>query len=166
MADVPVWVAGITALAGIIGAAIPQVASVIRDVRQGERDRRERWAVATREACVELLRAAGEVRTLSEGVRSYRGEANGMRARIDEVRNQAEATRLNAANVSMQAPDLSGAASELASAASDLAYDVVEGTDLDQGVFVGDLEVAKLHVGQLVARVNAFRDEAVKYALR
>ena len=159
MADVPIYVAIITAAAGIVGAAIPQVATVIRDVRQSERDRRERSAAAIREACVELLRAAGELRTLSEGVGGYRGDANGMRARVDEVRTQAEATRLSAANVSLQVAVLAEPAYRVASAASDLARAVVEGTDMNQGVFVGQLDV-----GTLVECANAFQYEAVKYA--
>ena len=159
MADVPLYVAIITAAAGIVGAAIPQVAIMIRDVRQGERDRRERSATATRDACVELLRAAGELRTLSEGIRSYRGKADGMRARVDEVRERAAATGLSAARVSLQAAALETPAYAVASAASDLAHAVVDGTDMDQGVFVGKLDVSTLEKS-----ASAFRDEAVKYA--
>ena len=94
----------ITAAAGLIGALIPQAALVIREVRQAERDRRERFVTATRDACVDLLRAAGELRTLVENIRSYRGDASGMRARVEEVLNYAEATRLHAANVSLLVP--------------------------------------------------------------
>jgi hypothetical protein len=159
MADVPLYVAVITAAAGIIGAAIPQVATVFRDVRQADRDRRERMAAAARDACVELLRSAGELRTLSEGISGYRGDANGMRARVDEVRTRAEATQLAAASVSMQVSKLAESAYAVASAASQLAREVVDGTNLDQGVLVGDLDVAKL-----VEPVAVFRDAAVKYA--
>ncbi len=159
MADVPIWVAVITAAAGIIGAAIPQIAIVVRDVRQGERDRRERLATATLDACVELLRAAGELRTLSEGIRSYRGPADGMRARIDEVRSHAEATRLNSARVSMQAPELAEAAYQVATAGSALTHNVVEGTDAVTGVFVGELDLDKL-----VRCLADFQDKAVKQA--
>jgi hypothetical protein len=160
MADVPIYVAIITAAAGIIGAAIPQAAVVIRDVRQAERDRRERSGAATREACVALLRAAGEVRTLTESIRGYRGAAPGMRERVEEVRRAAEATRVHAAEVSMQAPGtLAGPADQVAGAASDLADDVVRSTDLNQGVLIGDPDVTKL-----VERIAAFSREAVRYA--
>ena len=160
MADVPIYVAVITAAAGFIGAVIPQAATVIRDVRQAERDRRERTATATRDACVALLRAAGELRTLTEGIRNYRGDANGMRARVEEARSRAEETRLYAANVSMQAPDkLGDPADQVADAASDLADDVVRSTDLNQGVLVGDLDVTRL-----VACITAFKQVAVRYA--
>lgn len=143
-----------------MGAAIPQVASVIRDVRQAERDRRERSAAATRDACVGLLRAAGEVRTLTESIRGYRGEADGMRARVEEVRSRAEATRVHAAEVSMQVPArLAEPADQVASAASALADDVMRNTDLNQGVLIGDPDVSKL-----VECIAAFRSAAVEYA--
>ena len=70
MADVPIYVAAITAGAGLIGALIPQAALVIREVRQAEKDRRERFVTAMRDACVELLGAAGELRTLAENIRN------------------------------------------------------------------------------------------------
>lgn len=160
MADVPIWVAIITAGAGIIGAAIPQVTTVLRDIRQAERDRRERTAAAARDACVALLRASGEVRTLTESIRSYRGEANGFRERVQEVRSRAEATRVHAAEVSMLAPaKLAEPADQVARAASDLADDVMQNTNLDQGVPIGVPDVTKL-----VDCIAAFRQAAVEYA--
>jgi hypothetical protein len=160
MVDVPIYVAVITAGAGIIGAVIPLAAAMIRDVRQAERDRQERSAAATRDACVALLRAAGELRTLTESIRSYRGDANGMRARVEEVRSRAEETRLHAANVGMQVPDrLAEPADRVASAASDLADNVMQSTDLNQGVLVGSPDVTRL-----VECIVAFRHEAVNYA--
>jgi hypothetical protein len=157
MVDVPIWVAIITALAGIIGAAIPQGATIIRDVRQAERDRKERSDTATREACVALLRAAGELRSLAEGWRSYRGD---VLARVAEVRSLAEATRLHAVDVSMQVPaKLGPPADKVADAASDLVGNVLQNTDLSRGVVTGDPNVAPL-----VASINAFRGAAVSYA--
>jgi hypothetical protein len=160
MTDVPTYVAIITAGAGIIGAAIPQVTTVIRDVRQAERDRRERSATATREACVALLRASGEVRTLAEGIRTYRGEPNGMRERVAAVRDRAEETQVHAAEVGMLAPArLAESADQVASAASDLARDVLAKTDLDKGIPIDDPDVAKL-----VDSIAAFRRAAVEHA--
>jgi hypothetical protein len=159
MTDVPIYVAMITAGAGIIGAAIPQVATVFRDVRQAERDRRERSKGATRDACIELLRAAGELRILAANMSNYRGDASGMRARVDQVRSQAEATRLHAASVGLRAPDkLAGPAEEVAAAASDLADQVVRNTNLDQGVLLDSPDERGL-----AERSAAFRNEALKY---
>ena len=160
MADVPIYVAAITAAAGIIGALIPQAAIMMRDVQQAERDRRERSATAMRDACVELMRTAGELRTLAESIRSYRGDANGMRARVEEVRNHAEATRLHAASVGMLAPDrLAEPADKVAVAARSLADDVVRNTDLDRGVPIGFADTSAMD-----ACIAAFRNEAVNYA--
>lgn len=159
MADVPIYVAAITAGAGLIGALIPQAALVIRDVRQAEKDRRERFATATREACVELLGAAGDLRTLVENIRSYRGDAGGMRARVEEVLNHAEATRLYAASVSLLVPGrLATPADTVAAAARALADDVVRNTNLDRGVSIDRSDTRALDTC-----ITDFRDEAVKY---
>ena len=160
MADVPIFVAVITAGAGLVGALIPQAALVIREVRQAEKDRRERFATATREACVDLLGAAGDLRTLVENIRSYRGDAGGMRARVEEVLNQAEATRLHAASVSLFVPSrLATPADKVAAAARALADDVVRNTNLDRGVSIDRSDTRALDTG-----ITDFRDEAVKYA--
>jgi hypothetical protein len=160
MTDVPAYVTLITAGAGIIGATIPQVAVLIRDARQAERDRRERSATATRAACVALLSASGEVRTLAESIRAYRGNASGMRERMEEMRSLAETTRVHAAEVGMLAPaKLADPADRVAKAASDLVDDIMRNLDPDQGVLVG-----KLDVGKLVECIAAFRNEAVTYA--
>ena len=160
MVDVPIYVAAITAAAGIIGAAIPQVSIMIRDVRQAERDRQERAGAATREACVELLGAAGELLTLVQNTLSYRGDANGLRDRLEEVRENAAATQLCAARVGLLVPGrLAGPADRLAAAASSLADAVVQNTDVNLAVIVGDPDVR-----QLDACIAAFRAEAVGYA--
>jgi hypothetical protein len=159
MTDVPIYVAVITAGAGIIGALVPQATTLIRDVRQAERDRRERYTTAGRAACVELLRAAGELRVLTETLGSYRGDANGMRARVAEVLGKAEATRLYAASVSLQAPGkLAAPAKQVAEAATNLANEVVRGTNLDHGVLVDNPDMSKL-----AGCIDGFRNEAVDY---
>jgi hypothetical protein len=159
MTDVPVWVAVITAGAGIIGAAIPQVTIILRDVRQAGRDRRERAAAATRDACVELLRAAAELRILAEGVGSYRGDANGLLTRVDEAKGKADAALLYATSVGMQAPGkLAAPAEEVAIAASGLADQVVQNTDLSRGVPTGNPDSTAL-----TRCINSFRRAAVDY---
>lgn len=159
MSDVSIYVAAITASAGLIGALIPQAALVIREVRQAEKDRRERFATATRDACVQLLRAAGELRTLVENIRSYRGDASGMRARVEDVLNHAEATRLHAASVSLLVPArLAEPAGKVAAAARALAEDVVRNTNLDRGVSIDQSDTSALD-----ASITDFQDKAVKY---
>ena len=160
MADVSLYVAIVAAGADIIGAAIPQVTTVIRDARQAERDRRERLAKSLRDVCVDLLRAAGELRTLTENIAGYRGDTNGMRALVGGVRGHAEATRLHAARVGLEAPgQLAESADQLAAAASDLVGDVERNIDMDRGVVIG-----RASVDALVSSIAAFREAAVTYA--
>lgn len=156
MADVPLYVAIITALAGVVGAGIPQLAAVARD-RRAERDRRDRISTRTREACIALLSAADELRTLAENLPVYRGDADGMRARAAEARSLAKDTRIHAADVTMQVRDLIDAADELASAASDVAGDVARNIDMNEGVLLGNPDVSTL-----VKRIDAFRSAARK----
>jgi hypothetical protein len=159
MADVPIYVAAITAAAGLIGALIPQAALVIREVRQAEKDRRERFATATRDACVNLLQTSGELRTRVENIHSYRGDASGMRTRVEDVLSQAEATRLHAASVSLLVPGrLAEPANKVAAAARALAEEVVRNTNLDRGVSIDTSDTRALDTS-----ITDFRDEAVKY---
>jgi hypothetical protein len=160
MADVSLYVAIVTAGAGIVGAAIPQVTTVIRDTRQAERDRRERLAQALRDVCVDLLRAAGELRTLTENIASYRGDPNGMRALVADVRDHAGATRLNAARVGLEAPaQLAERAYQVATAASNLVGDVERSIDVDRGVDRG-AEIRDASVKALISSIAAFQEAA------
>jgi hypothetical protein len=99
MPDVSLYVALITAAAGVGGAAIPAVAVLIRDVRQAERDRNERSAEAKRQACIDLLSAAGELRTRLANTAAYQGTEMG--ARLAEVRECDAAVQLHAASVAL-----------------------------------------------------------------
>jgi hypothetical protein len=121
---------------------------------------REPSAAITRDACVALLRAAGELRILAENMNSYRGDTDGIRARLEELQSRAEATRLHAAEVSMLVPArLAEPADQLANAASNLAADLVRNTSLDHGVLMSYPDVT-----ELVRCIAAFRDEAVRHA--
>jgi hypothetical protein len=93
MPDVSLYVAVVTAAAGVGGAAIPASAVLIRDVRQAERDRRERNAEAKRQACLGLLSAAGELRTRLDNTAAYQGTEMG--ARLAVVRECDATVRLN-----------------------------------------------------------------------
>jgi hypothetical protein len=160
MADASIYVAVVSAGAAIIGAAIPMAAVVIRDSRQAERDRRERSDFATRNACISLLRVAGELRILIDDVHSYRGDADRMRARVAEIRDRAQATQVRAANVSMLVSDgLAKQADQVASAASDLENDVMRNTDIDQGVLIGYTDVTRL-----AKSISDFQHAAVTYS--
>jgi hypothetical protein len=52
MADVSIYVALISAAAGVGGATIAQLTTALRESREAKRDRQERQAEATRQACI------------------------------------------------------------------------------------------------------------------
>jgi hypothetical protein len=159
MTDVPVYVAVITAAAGILGAAIPQASIVLREARQAERDRRERSVAAGQSACIDLLRAASSLGTQIENLRAYRGDAHGLRLRLEEVRKCLAETQLHAASVGMLAPgQLVGRAGQLAAETSSLVKAVEANVDLDNDVVVGQIDL-----GPLDTLIAAFREEAVRW---
>src|SRR5271154_4883062 len=156
MPDVTVYVAVIAGAAGIIGAAVPQAGIVFREIHQAERDRRERSVAAGQSACIDLLRAASSLGTQIENLRVYRGDAQGLRLRLEEVRKYLAETRLYAASVGMLAPSqLTERANQLATEASSLVKVVEESVDLKNDVVVGPIDV-----GPLDTLMTAFRDEA------
>jgi hypothetical protein len=129
MPDVSIYVAVITAAAGLAGATIPQVTILARDARQAERDRRERRADARRQACLDLLGAAGDLRTSVMSTALYHGPE--IAQRLADVEAGSAAVNLHAVNVALLAPDLSGPAERLAQAARDLALMTRRNTDVD-----------------------------------
>jgi hypothetical protein len=133
MADVPIYVAIITALAGLAGATIPQFTILRRDARNAERERQERKDEARRQACLDLLRVAGELRTQVANNFEYHGTE--MAERLGKVRQAASEARLHAVEVSLRAPDrLAEPAEEVAAAAENLAVAAAENTDVNAGV--------------------------------
>jgi hypothetical protein len=125
-----------------------------------KRGRRERRIEATREACINLLRAVGELRTEVANILSYRGDRAGMAARLATVREYAQSSQLNAVAVALLSPEgLAVAAERLAASASGLADATARLTDLDQGVLVEAPEFSELDESvanfRLVARAWA-----------
>ena len=160
MADVTIFTAAITAVAGVGGATMSQYIAAIREGRQAKRDRQERYETARREACENLLRAAGDLRTQVANNRSFRGDRAAMTARLEKVREQAAATQLHAVSVGLLAPDrLADPADRLAAAAQKVAEAVVKDTNLDKGWVDVDPDFAALD-----ACVDTFRMEALKEA--
>jgi hypothetical protein len=131
MADVNIYVAAIAGAAGVTGAALPQGFTLIRDGRWAKRDRRERQEAERQQSCLDLLRAAVELRTLVANSFGYR--TPDMRERLAQMRKFAADAQLYAAKISMLAPDRFAApADDLAEAASRLAEAAVKKTKLDQ----------------------------------
>jgi hypothetical protein len=159
MTDVSIYIAVITAAAGVAGAAVSPVALAFKDGRQAKRDRAERQATAVREACVSLLRAAGELRTQVANARNYNGPEMG--ARLEDVRRLAADTQLYAASVAMLADSLATRAHLLATAAGKLADWTVENTNLTRGSLLLDPDFSELNTC-----TADFSKDAVAYARR
>lgn len=158
MTDVSIYVALITGGAGAIGAAMPQIATVVRDGRQAKLDRRERGVSTRQQACIELLRAAADLRTRVANAAMYHGDE--MLARLAEIRNCAAAVEVQAASVGLLAREtLAEPAAELASAATELAAAAVQGTDMDLNQMPEDPDFATFD-----ERVDLFRIKALATA--
>ncbi len=159
MADVPLYVALITAGAGIVGALIPQAGIMLNELGRAKRDRLDRSAAAAQNVCIELLGTASGLCVHVENMRSYRGNADGLRSRLEEVRKDLADTQLHAVSVGMLAPGpLTGPAAQLAAAATSLAKAVEDNIDLNNAVMVGNPDT-----GPLNTLISAFRQDAVRY---
>jgi hypothetical protein len=128
MSDVSIYVAVISACAGIAGAAVPQIASVVKDGRQAERDRKERRTDALRQDCAAILGAAGELRTLVANAARYQGDE--MEDLLAKIRSSAEAVQLQTDKALLAPETLGGHAQQLAEAAARLAEEAVAHTDI------------------------------------
>lgn len=158
MPQVSIYVAVITAAAGVLGAAVPQIATLARDVRQAERDRRERSADAKRQASIELLRAASNFRT--QMVNTVQSHGEQIEAQLARVREYAEAVGLHAVGVGLlSAEPLSGPAQELAAAADRLAATALENLDMRVMAIVPKPEYTEFDES-----VAAFRQVAIATA--
>ena len=119
MSNVSLYAAMIAAASAIIGAAIPQITTAVKESGQAKRDRRERGAQLRREACMELLRTVGEFRARVAAL--YDQHGTDMDVRLAEVRQSAANTGLCAASVALLPPgSLTAEANAVAAAANAL----------------------------------------------
>jgi hypothetical protein len=156
MADISIFVALISGSAGVAGATIAPLALAFREGRQAKRDRKERHATTARQACVELLTAAADLRTQVANNRSFRGDRNSMGARLEAVRGYASAAGLHAASISLLKIGLAESADRLGAAAKTYADAAMRYTDLDKGWMVDDPDHRELEEA-----INDFRNKAI-----
>lgn len=158
MPEVSIYVAVITAAAAIVGAAITQIPGFVRDIRQAERDRRERQADTKRQACIDLLGAAGDLLTDVANAADYHGAE--MAARLAEIRKLAAAVQIHAARIELLAPGaLGGPAVQLAKMAEKFAAAAAENTNLELNQMVTAPSPTELG-----AAIEFFRKQAVAEA--
>lgn len=161
MAEVSIYVAAITAAAGVAGASISQIPIFVHDFRQTKQDRRERNAGAMRQACLELLDSVGNLETEVANAGQHRGE--GMGAQLATIRKYAAAVKLNAASIELLKPQvLAAPADRLAKEAEKFAVAVVANENLN----ADQMLITTPDSGELDKAVEAFRVRAVAAADR
>jgi hypothetical protein len=159
MPEVSVYVAVVTAAAAVAAAAVSQIPIYVRDVRQAGQDRRELHAETRRQACLDLLSAAEDLRTSVANAVDYHGEE--MSARLAEVRNVAATVQVHAARIELLVPGtLAAAAERLASVAGAFTAAAVTSTDLVLG------NMRKIDPTELGEAIESFRKQAVLEAAR
>jgi hypothetical protein len=156
--DVSLYVAGITAAAGVVGGCVSLIPVYLRDIRQARQDRRDRQTDAQRQACLDLLRAAGDLRTGVANAGDYHGDE--MADRLAEIRRFAAAVQIHAATVELLATGkVSGTAAGLARAADKFVVAAVANTDLQLKQMVAATDPTELSKA-----MEAFRKQAVEAA--
>jgi hypothetical protein len=135
MTDVSIFVPVISAAAAILGAAVSPLTTVLQSSRLARDVHKERYEMAGRQACIDLLRAVVDLRTLVANNHDYHGEEMG--ARLAQVRQYAADARVHAFNIALLAPPrLADSAWELAAATDRVAIAATEDTDLSLGMSV------------------------------
>jgi hypothetical protein len=143
MADVSIYVAVISALAAILGASVSPLTSAAISAREARGKRREDYAAQVRDESVALLRAAWDLRTMTQNNHEYHGAK--MAKRLAKVRERAADAAVRSATIALLSPGpLAGAAAELSDAAQRLAAEAAENTNLDMGVSTSAPDLTEL----------------------
>jgi len=120
MPQVSLYVAITTAVAAVLGASISPVSTAYQNARQAVRDRAERRDTAIRQACVDLLRSARDLRVQVANTAAYHGTEMG--ARLERVRQLEADAASHADEVALLVPaDIAESATKLARATAQLA---------------------------------------------
>jgi hypothetical protein len=151
--DVSIYVALITGLTGAVGASTPQIAIVWRESKQAKRERQEREVSGRRQAYIELLGAAADLRTRVANTATYGGDE--ILVRLAEIRSSAAEVDVKAAKVAFVAGELATPAGIVASATAELAADAIELTNTTTGV------MSTPGFAAFDTAVAAFRSEAI-----
>ncbi|HXL87742.1 MAG TPA: hypothetical protein VN969_01960 [Streptosporangiaceae bacterium] len=159
MGDASVAVAAISAGAALLGATLSQVSAAFQDSRRARHERQEQYDDSLRAACVDLLRAVGDLRDRVADNYFYPGGAE-MGDRLAQMRHCLTTAKVQAVSVALLAPRaLAQPARELTEAAERLTAKTVQATDrmLRAANQAPDFT-------ELDARVLAFSEHAEAYA--
>lgn len=165
MADASIYVAVISASAAVLGAAVSAVSIAYQNGRQAKRNReqqvekqQQRYEKQARGACLDLLRAAVDLRSQVENNEGYQGPE--MRSRLAQVRQHASDAELHAVLIgSLQPDEFAELASKLAEEARNVAAAAAENTNLEMNIVN---EVPNLD--RLNDCIEAFSKRTVGYA--
>jgi hypothetical protein len=120
MPQVSIYVALIAAGAAVFGAAVAPVSAAYEKARAAVRDRAEHQESVVRQACINLLRAARDLRVQVANTAAYHGSEMG--ARLERVRQLEADAASHADEVALLLPvSVAEAAARLSSAVSALA---------------------------------------------
>lgn len=120
MPEVSIYVALITAAAAVFGAAVAPVSAAYEKSRQAVRDRAEHRERETRQACLNLLNSARDLRVQVANTAAYHG--NEMGARLERLRQLEADVASHADEVELLVPvSVAESAARLARAVSALA---------------------------------------------
>jgi hypothetical protein len=156
MSDVSLYVAVITAAAGVAGGSIPSITNVIRDGRQAKRDQQNHQTETERQACLDLLAAASELRARVANAADCHGDE--LDARLAQIRDLEATIHVHAASIAFLTPeDLAKPADRVAGAASRLVKSAEE-----KVVKPAKQMVERPDFKELDDSVKDFQDSAVK----
>ena len=159
MQDVSIYVALITAGAGVLGAGASQIPASVRDGRRNAQVRQDSRDDRLRQACIDLLVAAEGLLAGVANAVDYHGDE--MTSRLADIRGTAAAVQVHALAARLLAGgDLAGAAERLASAAGAFAADAESKADLSLG------SMRATDPAGLTRAVASFRTAAVRQAGR
>jgi hypothetical protein len=157
MSNVSLYVAIVTAAAGVAGGSIPSIANAIRDGRKAKRDQRDRQTETERQACLDLLAAASELR--ARVANAADGHGDELDARLAQIRDLEATIHVHAASIAFLTPeDLAQPAARVADAASRLVKSTEEKVDRNAKQMV-----ERPGFQELDDSVTDFQDSAVKY---
>ena len=155
MVSLSVYTAVIAGAAGVGGAAIPAITSLIHDMVKTKRDRGERKDSNRDQACLDLLRSAKKLRSRVADAAQYHGPE--MRARLEEIRSCESEVMLYSAKVELLTTEkIRALAASLADVARQLTTLVEQNTNMQ----VGEID-PKPDLNALEESINGFREVVV-----
>ena len=159
MQDVSIYVAIITAGAGLLGAGVAQIPGYARDRREANQARQDSRDDSLRQVCIDLLGAAEKLLADVANAVDYHGDE--MTSRLAGIRTTGANLQERALAAQLLAEGgLAVAAERLASVAKAFAADAESTADLSPG------SMRPIDPAELTEAVASFRTAAVRQAGR